>query len=74
VEQACAAATAALLDAVRAGSVRAAAGLRRLEWELSRRAGDVPAARGYRALAAAAAGYLPGPAGSGLDHRRGRPA
>jgi transcriptional regulator with XRE-family HTH domain len=74
VEQACAAATAALLDAVRAGSVRAAAGLRRLEWELSRRAGDVPAARGYRALVAAATGYLPDPAGAGLDHRRSRPA
>ena len=69
VEQACAVATDALLDAVRAGSVRAATGLRRLEWELPRRAGDVPAVRGYRALAAAAVGYLPDAPGAGLDSR-----
>ncbi|MER7417730.1 transcriptional regulator [Micromonospora peucetia] len=68
VERACAVAGEALLDAVRAGSPRAAGQLAEVRRLLAGH-GDVPAVRRYRALAATAAPYLPrsgplpGPAG-----------
>jgi transcriptional regulator with XRE-family HTH domain len=63
VEQACRVAARALRDAVRSGSARAATGLRQLHPVLLRHR-ELPAVRGYERLAAAAAGYLPEPAGS----------
>ncbi|MEH0971357.1 transcriptional regulator [Micromonospora sp. CPCC 205546] len=68
VERACAVAGEALLDAIRAGSPRALGQLTEVRRRLAGH-GDEPAARRYRALAAAAAPYLPrsgpppGPAG-----------
>lgn len=60
VERACAVAGEALLDAVRAGSPRALGQLADVRQRLAGH-GDEPAVRRYRALAAAAAPYLPRP-------------
>ncbi|MGC5331008.1 helix-turn-helix domain-containing protein [Micromonospora sp. DT62] len=60
VERACAVAGEALLDAVRAGSPRALGQLADVRRRLAGH-GDEPAVRRYRALAAAAAPYLPRP-------------
>lgn len=66
VEQACRVARRALHDAVRAGSVRAAAALRQLHPMLLRHR-DLPAVRRYEYVLATATRYLPAPA------TRGRP-
>ncbi|MFG1950939.1 transcriptional regulator [Micromonospora sp. NPDC048830] len=71
VEQACAVAEAALLDAVRAGSPRAAGQLAEVRRRLARHA-DEPAVRRHAALAAAAARYLPRPAGTPRPTRPAR--
>lgn len=71
VEQACEVAADAWVAAVRAGSARAAHGLRQLHPLLVRHR-DVPAVRGYQRLAAAAADYLPG--GDAPAHHRARAA
>lgn len=60
VERACAVAGEALLDAVRAGSPRALGQLAEVRRRLAGH-GDEPAVRRHRALAAAAAPYLPRP-------------
>ncbi|MFY1595244.1 transcriptional regulator [Micromonospora sp. WMMD737] len=60
VERACAVAGEALLDAVRAGSPRAVGQLAEVRRRLAGH-GDEPAVRRHRALAAAAAPYLPRP-------------
>ncbi|MEO3775648.1 transcriptional regulator [Micromonospora sp. B11E3] len=72
VEQACAVAEAALLDAIRAGSPRAAGQLAEVRRRLARHAGE-PAVRRHAALAAAAARYLPRPAGTPRPTRPARP-
>ena len=71
VEQACEVAADAWVAAVRAGSARAADGLRQLH-PLLVRYRDVPAVRGYQRLATAAADYLPG--GASPTHHRARAA
>jgi transcriptional regulator with XRE-family HTH domain len=72
VEQACAAAGAALLAAVRAGSPRAVAQLAEVHRRLAGH-DDEPAVRGHAALVAAAAPYLPrGAAPTPGTHRPGR--
>ncbi|MFI0795536.1 hypothetical protein ACH4OY_23080 [Micromonospora rubida] len=74
VEQACAVADAALLDAIRAGSLRAAGQLAEVRRRLARHAHE-PAVRRHAALAGAAARHLPRPAGPAThpaDHRAGR--
>jgi transcriptional regulator with XRE-family HTH domain len=64
VEQACRVARRALHDAVRAGSVRAATGLRQLHPMLLRHR-DLPVVRRYEHLVATATRYLPAPATRG---------
>ncbi|MEW2377716.1 transcriptional regulator [Micromonospora sp. NPDC047812] len=72
VERACAVAGEALLDAVRAGSPRALGQLAEVRRRLAGH-GDEPVVRRYRALAAAAAPYLPRPGPSpGPAGRRAR--
>jgi len=64
VEEACRVARRALHDAVRAGSVRAAAGLRQLHPMLLRHR-DLPVVRRYEHVLATATRYLPSPAARG---------
>jgi transcriptional regulator with XRE-family HTH domain len=71
VEQACEVAADAWMAAIRAGSARAADGLRQLH-PLLVRYRDVPAVRGYQRLATAAADYVPG--GDAPAHHRARAA
>ncbi|MGK5445489.1 helix-turn-helix domain-containing protein [Micromonospora sp. URMC 105] len=74
VEQACAVAGAALLDAVRAGSARAATPLAELERRLAAHRGE-PAVRRYAALLADARGFLPrGPVTAPVRSSSGRRA